>query len=119
MSDRRSEIAARILANVDIRSAGYETACWIWTMADSGTGRGGGYPRIKLNNRTCATHIVSFVNAFGYVPASKQIDHKCRNRRCVNPDHLEMVSHIENQKRRDQAAGRAPKRRQRKARVPA
>ena len=113
--NRRDEIAARIAANVDIRAAGYVTPCWIWTMADSGTGRGGGYPRIKLNSRTCAAHIVSFVNAFGYVPANKQIDHKCRNRRCVNPDHLEMVSHLENQKRRDIAAGR-PRKRRRKPR---
>lgn len=111
---RRDEIAERIAANVDIRPAGYDTPCWLWTMADSGDGRGGGYPRIKLNSRTCGAHIVSFVNAHGYVPGNKQIDHKCRNRMCVNPDHLEMVSHLENQKRRDLAAGRAPKRRKRR-----
>jgi hypothetical protein len=113
MMDRRAEVAERIAANVDIIDAGYETPCWLWTMADSGNGRGGGYPRIKLNNRTCAAHKVSFVNAHGYVPGNKQIDHKCRNRLCVNPDHLEMVSHLENQKRRDRARGicRKPKRR--------
>jgi len=102
---RRAEIAQRILAAVDVVDAGYETPCWLWTMADSGNGRGGGYPRMKLNDRTCAVHIVSFTNSHGYVPRNKQIDHKCRNRLCVNPDHLEMVSHIENQKRRDAANG--------------
>ena len=72
---------------------------------------------MKLNDRTCAVHIVSFTNCHGYVPGNKQIDHRCRNRRCVNPDHLEMVSHIENQKRRDAANGvvRRKKRRPRKA----
>lgn len=113
MNTRRDEIAARIAANIRIEQFDWETPCWVWTMADSGTGRGGGYPRMKLNSRTCAAHIVSFTNAHGYVPGNKQIDHKCRNRMCVNPEHLEMVSHIENQKRRDRAAGRAPKRRRR------
>lgn len=108
---RRDEIRARIVASVEIRDAGYETPCWLWTMADSGKGRGGGYSRMKLNGRTCAAHIVSYTNEHGYVPGNKQIDHKCTNRRCVNPDHLEMVSHIENQKRRDRANGIEPKRR--------
>lgn len=103
MSGRRAEIRDRILACVEMVDAGFETPCWLWTLADSGTGRGGGYPRMKLNARTCAVHKVSFVNEHGYVPGNKQIDHKCRNRRCVNPDHLEMVSHIENQKRRARA----------------
>ena len=97
---RRAAIMSRIMANVEIRDAGYKTPCWLWTMADSGDGRGGGYPRMKLNARTCAVHKVAFVNEHGYVPGNKQIDHKCRNRLCVNPDHLEMVSHRENQKRR-------------------
>lgn len=101
--NRRAEIMARVLASVDIRDCGYDTPCWVWTMADSGGGRGGGYPRMKLNNRTCAVHKVVFVNEHGFVPGNKQIDHRCRNRRCVNPDHLEMVSHLENQKRRDRA----------------
>lgn len=117
MTSRRDDIAARIAANVRVQFAGYDTPCWLWTMADSGRGRGGGYPRMKLNDRTCAVHIVSFTNAHGYVPGNKQIDHRCRNRMCVNPDHLEMVSHLENQKRRDLARGRLPKprRRRRKA----
>jgi hypothetical protein len=111
---RRDSIRQRILACVEIVDTGHETPCHIWTGGDSGDGRGGGYPRMKLNDRTCAVHIVSFTNEFGYVPRNKQIDHNCRQRLCVNPDHLEMVSHIENQKRRDAALGRAPKRRRRK-----
>ena len=103
MSDRRDLIRSRILACVEVVDAGHETPCWLWTLADSGGGRGGGYPRMKLNDRTCAVHKVSFVNEHGYVPGNKQIDHRCRNRRCVNPDHLEMVSHRENQKRRARA----------------
>lgn len=114
MMDRRAEIRNRLVAASEVVDTGYDTPCWLWTMADSGDGRGGGYPRMKLNDRTCGAHIVSFVNEHGYVPANKQIDHKCRRRRCVNPDHLEMVSHIENQKRRDAANGVVRKKRKRR-----
>ena len=37
----------------------------------------------------------------GPIPPRKQIDHLCRNRRCVRPSHLEMVTHRKNQRRRD------------------
>lgn len=113
MSARRTDIMGRIKAGAEIRDAGHDTPCWLWTGATSGNGRGGGYPRMKLNDHTCAVHKVSFVNVHGYVPGNKQIDHKCRNRLCVNPDHLEMVSHIENQKRRDAANGVERKKRKR------
>jgi hypothetical protein len=101
---RRAEISARIAANVEVVDLGYETPCFLWKLADSGSGRGGGYPRMKLNNRTVAVHIVSFVNEHGYVPGNKHIDHRCRNRMCVNPDHLEMVTPSRNQRRRWAAA---------------
>ncbi|EHK57669.1 HNH endonuclease signature motif containing protein [Allomesorhizobium alhagi] len=121
LSDRRAQIAARIFACVEVVHTGYidpktglPSACHLWCGADSGTGRGGGYPRMKLNDRTVAVHIVSFTNAHGYVPANKQIDHMCRQRRCVNDEHLEMVSHRENQKRRDIARGLVPKRKRKK-----
>ncbi len=35
----------------------------------------------------------------GSLPDSLEIDHICRNRRCVNPAHLEAVSRSENQRR--------------------
>lgn len=113
LDGRREEIARRIAATVEVVDTGYITPCWLWTLADSGNGRGGGYPRMKLNNRTCAVHIVSYTNSHGYVPGNKQIDHLCRSRLCVRPTHLEMVSHVENQKRRDISRGLAPKRKKR------
>ena len=55
----------------------------------------------KLNNgQTVAVHLVVYVHYYGYMPSKKQIDHLCNQRLCCNPSHLEMVSHIENQKRR-------------------
>jgi hypothetical protein len=100
---RRADIRARVLANVRIDE---ETGCWLWTGPTSGeNGRGKGYPRMSLDGQTVAVHRVMFTIEHGYIPGKKQIDHKCRNRLCVNPNphHLEMVTHKRNQKRRDTA----------------
>lgn len=74
--------------------------CWIWTGPDSGEGKGGGYGRMSLNGQTVAVHLVMFTHFHGYIPSKRQVDHTCNNRRCCNPDHLELVTHLENQKRR-------------------
>jgi hypothetical protein len=114
-ADRRSEIVAKIEANIDIRLAGYKSPCWLWTASDSGSGRGGGYPRMKVSGQTCAAHKVSFTHFHGYIPGKKHIDHLCRNRLFVNPDHLELVTPKRNHIRQREANGtRAVKSRRRK-----
>lgn len=98
--NRRDRIRQKIRENVKIEDRGHDTPCHIWQGGDSGTGRGGGYPRMSLDGQTVAVHIVSFVNEHGYVPGKKQVDHLCNQRMCCNPDHLEMVTHKQNQKRK-------------------
>ena len=94
---RRNEIMERILRSVFVEQG---TGCWVWTGANSGNGRGGGYPRMSLNGRTVAVHKVVYTHFYGYIPTKKQIDHTCENRGCLNPRHLELVSHLENQRRK-------------------
>ena len=105
--NRRLLILQKVLDRVRIVprtcDRGERWCCWEWQGPTSGDGRGGGYPRMKLDGQTVAVHRVMFTLFHGYVPGKKQIDHKCRNRLCVNPFHLEMVTHRQNQKRRDQA----------------
>ncbi|MBL1322132.1 MAG: HNH endonuclease [Methylophaga sp.] len=96
-SERKDNILKRILGNIFIDPI---TNCWNWQGATSGDGRGGGYGRISISGATSAVHRVIFVHFFGYIPQNKQVDHTCCNRLCCNPDHLELVSHKENQKRR-------------------
>lgn len=103
-SFRRTLIWAKMYKNIKERfGTGFSTPCWIWQGSDSGNGKGGGYPRMKLNGSTVAVHRVMYGFWYGPIPPKKQIDHKCRNRMCINPLHLEMVTHKENQRRRDKA----------------
>jgi len=107
MVPRRERIRAKIAARSVVTPGPLPTPCRIWTGPTSGTeGRGAGYPRMSLDGGTVAVHIVSWVVEHGPIPPRKQIDHRCRNRLCVAEDHLEMVTHRENQRRRD--ASRAP-----------
>lgn len=106
---RRKEIRERIEARCKVEDTGFvldnkPSPCHLWQGPDSGTGRGGGYGRMSLDGQTVAVHIVMFTNYFGYVPGKKQIDHLCGQRLCCNPAHLEMVTHLTNQKRRAKRA---------------
>lgn len=57
---------------------------------------------MSLDGATVAVHIAMWIVEHGPVPPKKQIDHTCTNRRCVNPAHLQMVTHRKNQQLRDE-----------------
>jgi hypothetical protein len=95
-TSRRETIRDRLMSQVRHTASG----CMLWTGSHSGTGRGGGYGRISLDGATMAVHRVMWTNEHGIIPHKKQIDHKCKNRLCINIDHLELVTHKQNQKRR-------------------
>lgn len=103
---RREAIRARIMVCVEVVDTGYKTPCHLWTGPDSGDGRGGGYPRMSLDGQTVAVHKVSWTNENGFIPGKKQLDHMCRQRRCVREDHLELVTAKRNAIRREVANGR-------------
>lgn len=99
---RPRDILTKILDRVEID---LETGCWNWTGPTSGeNGRGSGYARMCVDGGTMAVHRVVYMLFNGPIPPRKQIDHTCRNRRCVCPAHLDMVTHRENQRRRDQCS---------------
>ena len=58
-----------------------------------------GYCQIRVKGKLRLAHIVAFELAGGVIPEGFDIDHLCSNRRCINPSHLEAVSHSVNVKR--------------------
>jgi len=92
MSERCAKLITRIFKRCEVEDHGYKTKCWVWTGADSGTGRGGGYGRVKVDGEVSAVHRVIWACFNGYLSKNRQIDHLCRNRACCRPAHLESVT---------------------------
>jgi hypothetical protein len=101
---RRETIREKILARCIVDPV---TGCWLWQGPTSGkNGRGAGYGRMTLDGATVAVHKAMWTNEHGLIPPRKELDHVCRNRLCCNPDndkHVEMVTRLENARRRDAA----------------
>lgn len=74
---------------------GYQTRCWIWKLARGRDGYG-----VVWDGRSMrVAHRVYWEEAHGPVPEGLTLDHLCRERGCVRPDHLEPVTHAENCRR--------------------
>lgn len=70
--------------------------CWIW----QGTKIPKGYGLISRDGKRQYAHRWAYEHFTGnLIPAGLQIDHLCRRPSCVNPDHLEPVTQIENMRR--------------------
>lgn len=69
-----------------------ESGCWRWL----GKLNTGGYGRFGVCGVIMQAHRFSYELHKGPIPPGLQIDHLCRNRYCVNPEHLEAVSQREN-----------------------
>lgn len=68
------------------------SGCWNWRNGKSLKG----YGRAIIKRREYSAHRVSYEAFVGPIPAGLTIDHLCRNRACVNPEHLEPVSNETN-----------------------
>lgn len=84
----------RFWKNVDAQEQG----CWHWRGGIDTKGYGEftkqwrGHTRIGRGR----AHRLAYEMCVGEIPKGLDLDHLCRNRRCVNPSHLEPVTHREN-----------------------
>lgn len=65
--------------------------CWLWLKATSG-----GYARFRQGKKDLLMHRRAYELSKGPIPPGLQIDHLCRQRSCVNPQHLRVVTPREN-----------------------
>lgn len=62
--------------------------CWLWLGASSLNG----YGRFSIAGRMFGAHRYAWTLLRGEIPEGLVIDHLCRVRHCVNPEHMEVVS---------------------------
>lgn len=71
------------------------SGCWLW----DGSTNSHGYGMINLMGRPMLAHRVAYEFLKGPIQRGLVVDHKCRTRCCINPDHLEPVTMAENTRR--------------------
>lgn len=66
--------------------------CWVWTASIDPNGYGKYSETVGGKKRYPYAHRYAYTALVGPIPEGLTIDHLCKNRKCVNPDHLEAVT---------------------------
>lgn len=86
----RGVLTLRILSRMEPEPT---SGCWLWVGAIGGRGN---YAHLRVGSKVRAAHRISYMLFRGPIPAGTELDHICRVTTCINPAHLEPVTHREN-----------------------
>jgi len=92
----------RLLKKVEVDDRG----CWRWQASTNSAG----YGQTFAWKVGWLAHRLAYTVMVGAIPDGWEVDHRCRVRDCINPEHLEAVTQEENKRRQGAAVTHCPKR---------
>lgn len=98
----RAELRRQRRESIDRSVVRGPNGCWEWTRGLTQDG----YGRVSWAGASQLAHRAVYELLVGPIPDTLQIDHKCRNRACVNPDHLHPVTSKLNNENREPTSER-------------
>ena len=75
------------------------SGCWLWLLSDGSHGYPQGAASKITGEQVSLAHRLSYLAQHGEIPTGHDIDHLCRVKCCVNPNHLEAVTPHANRSR--------------------
>jgi hypothetical protein len=82
------KLPQRVIDKISVDSDG----CWNWTASLTADG----YGHLWWQGTMTTAHRTVYELTAGALPDGMVLDHLCRNRRCVNPDHMRVVTRKQN-----------------------
>lgn len=79
----------------EVEDRGYLTPCWIRVGCTTNKG----YGQVSIGGKREYAHRAMYEQEVGPIPPGLQLDHLCRQPKCIRPDHLEPVTHAKNLQR--------------------
>lgn len=79
----------------DVVDRGYQSPCWVWRRKLNTNG----YGRVTVDRKVLLAHRATYQALIGPISDDLELDHLCRVRSCVNPWHLEAITHAKNVQR--------------------
>ena len=88
----RHDLSSSIIDRFNKYHIKQDDGCWQWT----GSIHHAGYGQIRYKKRIVRVNRLSYELFIGPIPDGLIVRHKCDNPLCVNPDHLELGTHVDN-----------------------